>query len=85
MAKKKVTRIIKLQLPAGKATPAPPVGTALGPTGVSTPDFVNSTMLMPCGPSAVPTGGAGVALPAGSCRVRTVRIFLATGVLRLPF
>ena len=27
--------------------------------------FVNSTMLMPCGPSAVPTGGAGVALPAG--------------------
>lgn len=40
MAKKKVTRIIKLQLPAGKATPAPPVGTALGPTGVSTPDFV---------------------------------------------
>ena len=40
MAKKKVTRIIKLQLPAGKATPAPPVGTALGPTGVSTPEFV---------------------------------------------
>src|SRR5688500_16735772 len=36
-------------------------------------------MLMPCGPSAVPTGGAGVALPAGSCRVRTIRIFLATG------
>src|SRR5512143_1597863 len=35
-------------------------------------------MLMPCGPSAVPTGGAGVALPAGSCRVTTVRIFLAT-------
>src|SRR3954454_7934072 len=35
-------------------------------------------MLMPCGPSAVPTGGAGVALPAGSCRVRTIRIFLAT-------
>jgi len=29
-------------------------------------DFVNSTMLMPCGPRAVPTGGAGVALPAGS-------------------
>ena len=28
-------------------------------------DLVNSTMLMPCGPSAVPTGGAGVALPAG--------------------
>src|SRR4051812_7065356 len=44
----------------------------------------NSTMLMPCGPRAVPTGGAGVALPAGSCRVRTMRIFLATGV-QVPF
>src|SRR4051812_41410527 len=42
-------------------------------------DFVNSMMLIPCGPSAVPTGGAGVALPAGSWRVRTIRIFLATG------
>src|SRR6476660_4729095 len=41
-------------------------------------------MLMPCGPSAVPTGGAGVALPAGSCRVRTMRIFLDTGV-QVPF
>lgn len=39
MAKKKVVTIVKLQLPAGKATPAPPVGTALGPHGVSTPDF----------------------------------------------
>src|SRR4029079_10492884 len=37
-------------------------------------------MLMPCGPSAVPTGGGGVPEPAGSWRVRTVRIFLATGV-----
>src|ERR671922_1054689 len=36
-------------------------------------------MLMPCGPRAVPTGGAGVALPAGSWSVRTARIFLATG------
>src|SRR6185436_11312762 len=36
-------------------------------------------MLMPCGPRAVPTGGAGVAEPAGSWRVRTVRTFLATG------
>src|SRR5919112_2943324 len=34
-------------------------------------------MLMPCGPSAVPTGGAGVALPAGSWSVRTMRIFFA--------
>ncbi|MBN1525319.1 MAG: 50S ribosomal protein L11 [Spirochaetales bacterium] len=40
MAKKKVTAIIKLQVPAKKATPAPPVGPALGPHGVSAPQFV---------------------------------------------
>ena len=32
MAKRRVTAVVKIQLPAGKATPAPPVGTALGPT-----------------------------------------------------
>ncbi len=47
-------------------------------------DLVNSTMLMPWGPSAVPTGGAGVALPALSWSVRTMRIFLATRVA-VPF
>ena len=40
MAKKKVTAVIKLQCPAAKATPAPPVGPALGPHGVSAPQFV---------------------------------------------
>ena len=40
MAKKKVTAIVKIQIPAGKATPAPPVGTALGPHGVAIMDFV---------------------------------------------
>ncbi|HOF85721.1 MAG TPA: 50S ribosomal protein L11 [Treponemataceae bacterium] len=40
MAKKKITTLIKLQCPAGKATPAPPVGPALGPHGVSAPQFV---------------------------------------------
>ncbi|MGH9165124.1 MAG: 50S ribosomal protein L11 [Acidimicrobiales bacterium] len=39
MAKKRVAAIVKIQLPAGAATPAPPVGTALGPHGVSTPEF----------------------------------------------
>ena len=39
MAKKKVTAVIKLQCPAGKATPAPPIGPALGPHGVSAPQF----------------------------------------------
>ncbi|MBR6720158.1 MAG: 50S ribosomal protein L11, partial [Clostridia bacterium] len=35
----KVVGYIKLQIPAGKATPAPPVGLALGPYGVSAPQF----------------------------------------------
>jgi large subunit ribosomal protein L11 len=38
---KLVTKIIKLQIEAGKATPAPPVGTALGPAGVNIGEFVN--------------------------------------------
>ena len=37
---KKIKTIIKLQIPAGKATPAPPVGTALGPHGINIGDFV---------------------------------------------
>ena len=36
---KKIQTTIKLQLPAGKATPAPPVGTALGPHGLNIMDF----------------------------------------------
>ena len=40
MAKKRVIAIVKIQLPAGAATAAPPVGTALGPHGVATMDFV---------------------------------------------
>ena len=39
MAKKKVKAIVKIQLEAGKATPAPPVGTALGPHGVNIMEF----------------------------------------------
>ncbi|MEZ5239924.1 MAG: 50S ribosomal protein L11 [Microthrixaceae bacterium] len=39
MAKKKVSAIVKIQIPAGGATPAPPVGTALGPHGVAIMDF----------------------------------------------
>ncbi len=37
---KKVKAVVKLQIEAGKATPAPPVGPALGPHGVSAPQFV---------------------------------------------
>ncbi len=39
MAKKKVVAKIKLQIPAGKATPAPPVGPALGQAGVNIAEF----------------------------------------------
>ena len=39
MAKKKVVAVVKIQIPAGQATPAPPVGTALGPHGVAIMDF----------------------------------------------
>ncbi len=39
MAKKKVLAVVKLQIPAGQATPAPPVGTALGQHGVNIMDF----------------------------------------------
>lgn len=34
-----VTKVIKLQIPAGKATPAPPVGTVLGPAGINLQEF----------------------------------------------
>ncbi|MFY9613890.1 MAG: 50S ribosomal protein L11 [Candidatus Dormiibacterota bacterium] len=40
MGKKKVRAIVKIQLQAGAASPAPPVGTALGPHGISIMDFV---------------------------------------------
>ena len=39
MAKKRVKAVVKIQIPAGAATPAPPVGTALGPHGVAIMDF----------------------------------------------
>jgi large subunit ribosomal protein L11 len=39
MAKKKLAATVKIQIPAGQATPAPPVGTALGPHGINIMDF----------------------------------------------
>lgn len=39
MAKKKVMAVVKIQIPGGQASPAPPVGTALGPYGVAIMDF----------------------------------------------
>jgi large subunit ribosomal protein L11 len=42
MSKKKVRTVLKIELQAGKATPAPPVGTALGPHGVNIMEFCRS-------------------------------------------
>ena len=39
MAPKKINAVVKLQLPAGKATPGPPVGSSLGPHGINIPGF----------------------------------------------
>jgi large subunit ribosomal protein L11 len=39
---KKIRTVVTLQLPAGKATPAPPVGTALGPHGINIVEFCKS-------------------------------------------
>jgi large subunit ribosomal protein L11 len=53
---KEITKIIKLQIQAGAATPAPPVGTALGPAGVNIGEFVNqfNTLTRPMMGSIVP-------------------------------
>ena len=42
MAKKNVAAIVKIQIEAGKASPAPPAGTALGPHGIAIMDFVKA-------------------------------------------
>ena len=42
MGKKKIRAVLKLELQAGKATPAPPVGTALGPHGINIMEFCKS-------------------------------------------
>ena len=42
MAEKEIQAIVKLQVPAGAASPAPPVGTALGPHGINIMDFVQA-------------------------------------------
>ena len=42
MAKKRLAAVVKIQIPAGQATPAPPVGTALGPHGINIMDFTKA-------------------------------------------
>lgn len=43
---KKVEKLVKLQIPAGKATPAPPVGPALGQAGINIMDSQKSSTLV---------------------------------------
>ncbi len=56
MAAKKIKIVIKLKLPAGKATPAPPVGTALGPHGLNIAQFVKefNDKTAPMGDTVIP-------------------------------
>ena len=42
---KELVKKIKLQIPAGKATPAPPVGTVLGPVGINLAEFCSKKFL----------------------------------------
>ncbi len=53
---KKIKTVVKLQLPAGKATPAPPVGTALGPHGLNIAQFVKefNDRTAPMGDTVIP-------------------------------
>jgi large subunit ribosomal protein L11 len=56
MAKKEVTAQVKLQIAAGKATPAPPVGPALGPHGVNIMEFCKAfnAQTAPMGDTIIP-------------------------------
>ena len=57
MAKKKVAAVVRIQIQAGAATPAPPVGTALGPHGINIMDFCKAVQRADRG--AARHGGAG--------------------------
>ena len=73
MAKKDVVAVVKIQIPAGKATPAPPVGTALGPHGIQILDFVKQY-------NAATEAQAGTIIPVeiSICEDRTFTFILKT-------
>ena len=73
MAKKDVVAIVKIQIPAGKATPGPPVGTALGPHGIQIMDFVKQY-------NAATESQAGTIIPVeiSICEDRTFTFILKT-------
>src|SRR5207253_8760160 len=56
---KPITAVVKLQVPAGQATPAPPVGTALGPHGVNIMEFVKQFNARTQGQAGMVTPGEG--------------------------
>ena len=57
MAKKKLAAVVRIQITAGQATPAPPVGTALGPHGINIMDFCKAY-------NAATEGQRGTVVPA---------------------
>jgi len=73
MAKKDVVAVVKIQIPAGKATPAPPVGTALGPHGIQIMEFVKQY-------NAATESQAGTIVPVeiSICEDRTFTFVLKT-------
>jgi large subunit ribosomal protein L11 len=73
MAKKDVVAVVRIQIPAGKATPAPPVGTALGPHGIQIMEFVKQY-------NAATESQAGTIVPVeiSICEDRTFTFVLKT-------
>ena len=73
MAKKDVVAVVKIQIPAGKATPAPPVGPALGPHGIQIMEFVKQY-------NAATESQAGTIVPVeiSICEDRTFTFVLKT-------
>ena len=75
---KKVVKMVKLQVPAGKATPAPPVGPALGQAGVNIMAFVKEF-------NERTAQQAGLIIPVESPYLKTVPLLSLPKLLRLRF
>ena len=74
---KKVTGYIKLQIPAGKATPAPPVGPALGQHGVNIVEFTKqfNAKTADQGDLIIPVSYTHLTLPTSDQRLRRQQFF----------
>ena len=71
---KKVVALVKLQIPAGKATPAPPVGPALGQHGVNIMDFCKSF-------NAKTQGNDGLIIPPDTMRMKSGYVWVSTLIM----